>query len=184
MGYQDTFQRHELKYLLSPQQKSAVFAAMKGHMEGGRFQNSSISNIYFDTPDFLLIRHSLEKPIYKEKLRMRSYGIAKPDTMVFVELKKKYKSVVYKRFPFPCPKRKITCCGTARAVLDGGGIHTAHLAWGYLPLHQMFLEGQGKWKTKLGRLPKLSGKLIISGNFTRTSGLLCSFPTRGKHSPA
>ena len=63
MGYQDTFQRHELKYLLSPQQKSAVFAAMKGHMEGGRFQNSSISNIYFDTPDFLLIRHSLEKPI-------------------------------------------------------------------------------------------------------------------------
>ncbi len=97
MGYQDTFQRHELKYLLSPQQKSAVFAAMKGHMEGGRFQNSSISNIYFDTPDFLLIRHSLEKPIYKEKLRMRSYGIAKPDTMVFVELKKKYKSVVYKR---------------------------------------------------------------------------------------
>lgn len=97
MGYQDTFERHELKYLLSPQQKSAVFAAMKGHMQGGRFQNSSISNIYFDTPDFLLIRRSLEKPIYKEKLRMRSYGVAKPDTMVFVELKKKYKSVVYKR---------------------------------------------------------------------------------------
>ena len=97
MGYQDTFQRHELKYLLSPQQKSAVFAAMKGHMQGDRFQNSTISNIYFDTPDFLLIRRSLERPIYKEKLRMRSYGIAKPDTTVFVELKKKYKSVVYKR---------------------------------------------------------------------------------------
>ena len=97
MGYQDTFQRHELKYLLSPQQKSAVFAAMQGHMEGDRFQDSSISNLYFDTPDFLLIRRSLEKPTYKEKLRMRSYGIAKPDAMVFIELKKKYKSVVYKR---------------------------------------------------------------------------------------
>lgn len=97
MDYQDTFQRHELKYLLSPQQKSAVFAAMQGHMEGDRFQDSSISNLYFDTPDFLLIRRSLEKPTYKEKLRMRSYGIAKPDAMVFIELKKKYKSVVYKR---------------------------------------------------------------------------------------
>lgn len=97
MVYQDTFQRHELKYLLSPQQKSAVFAAMQGHMEGDRFQDSSISNLYFDTPDFLLIRRSLEKPTYKEKLRMRSYGIAKPDAMVFIELKKKYKSVVYKR---------------------------------------------------------------------------------------
>ena len=58
---------------------------------------NTILSLYFDTPDDLLIRRSLEKPLYKEKLRVRSYGIADTDTTVFVELKKKYQSVVYKR---------------------------------------------------------------------------------------
>ena len=53
--------------------------------------------LYYDTPDFLLIRRSLDKPLYKEKLRMRSYGSAGAQTPVFVELKKKYRAVVYKR---------------------------------------------------------------------------------------
>lgn len=97
MDNNNTFQRRELKYLLDPWQKSAVFSAMQGHMQGDRYPDSAISNIYFDTPDFLLIRRSLEKPIYKEKLRMRSYGIAKEGGTVFVELKKKYRSMVYKR---------------------------------------------------------------------------------------
>lgn len=58
---------------------------------------SMICNVYFDTPDHRLIRRSLEKPLYKEKLRLRSYGKATADSTVFLELKKKYKGVVYKR---------------------------------------------------------------------------------------
>ena len=59
--------------------------------------NAIKCNLYFDTPDFLLIRRSIEKPIYKEKLRLRSYGKATPEKEVFPELKKKYKGIVYKR---------------------------------------------------------------------------------------
>lgn len=62
------------------------------------FGESTINNIYFDTPNFRLIRASIEKPtVYKEKLRIRSYGIPTADSNVFVELKKKYKGIVYKR---------------------------------------------------------------------------------------
>lgn len=58
---------------------------------------SSIRNIYYDTKDYRLIRKSLDKPIYKEKFRVRCYGDVDNSSVVFVELKKKYKSVVYKR---------------------------------------------------------------------------------------
>lgn len=35
----------------------------------------TICNIYYDTGDWRLIRKSLEKTVYKEKLRIRSYGV-------------------------------------------------------------------------------------------------------------
>ena len=97
MKYQENFRRYELKYLLSPEQKTAVLKGMKGCMALDDYGRSTICNIYYDTPDKLLIRRSLEKPVYKEKLRVRSYGTATLDSTVYVELKKKYKSVVYKR---------------------------------------------------------------------------------------
>ena len=97
MSYQNTFKRYELKYLLTGRQKESIQEAMENYMKADDFGRSTICNIYFDTPDFLLIRRSMEKPVYKEKLRLRSYGRAKADGTVFVELKKKYKSVVYKR---------------------------------------------------------------------------------------
>ena len=62
-----------------------------------RFHRSTVCSIYYDSDDFSLIRHSLEQPVYKEKLRLRSYNVPGPDGEVFVELKKKYKGVVYKR---------------------------------------------------------------------------------------
>jgi hypothetical protein len=58
---------------------------------------NTICNLYYDTPDYRLIRRSLEHPVYKEKMRLRSYGQAGPEADVFLELKKKYKGVVYKR---------------------------------------------------------------------------------------
>lgn len=97
MDYQDTFKRYETKYLITSWQKEALCAAMMPYMELDRYGRSTIMNIYYDTPEHLLIRRSLEKPVYKEKLRLRSYGIASADSTVYIELKKKYKGIVYKR---------------------------------------------------------------------------------------
>lgn len=94
---QKTFQRIEKKYLLSQEQYNALMARLQDHIQPDEFCKSTICNIYFDTPDYRLIRASLEKPVYKEKLRLRSYGIPSPESKVFVEIKKKYCGVVYKR---------------------------------------------------------------------------------------
>ena len=91
------FKRYELKYLLTRSQQHTLCRSLEPYMTADRFSHSSIRNIYYDTPDYRLIRQSLEKPVYKEKLRVRSYGRARAEDDVFVELKKKYNSVVYKR---------------------------------------------------------------------------------------
>lgn len=96
-GFKDVFQRIELKYLMDDAQYTALRERLQGMAEVDSYGETSILNIYFDTPDYKLIRRSLEKPVYKEKLRLRSYGIPKDDTTSFIEIKKKYKGVVYKR---------------------------------------------------------------------------------------
>ncbi len=97
MNYQNTFRRYEIKYLLTQEQKDAVLSAMAPHMEPDKYGRTTIRNIYLDTDSFRLIRRSIEKPVYKEKLRLRSYCLAAHDSEIFVELKKKHQSVVYKR---------------------------------------------------------------------------------------
>lgn len=98
MTYQSVFKRYELKYLLTLEQKECILKAMSPYMRLDDYGKTIIRNIYFDTDTYRLIRHSIEKPTtYKEKLRIRSYNRSAPDDPVFVELKKKYKSVVYKR---------------------------------------------------------------------------------------
>ena len=97
MSYQSVFSRYELKYLLNPAQKKHILGAMEGHMKLDAYGRTTIRNIYYDTPNYRLARQSLERPVYKEKLRVRSYTQAVPFTPVYVELKKKYDGVVYKR---------------------------------------------------------------------------------------
>ena len=97
MAYKTVFKRYELKYLLTEKQKAKILEAIKPYMALDRYGRSTIRNIYFDTDSYRLIRRSIEKPAYKEKLRVRSYSLASPDSTVFVELKKKYDGVVYKR---------------------------------------------------------------------------------------
>ena len=97
MNYQTTFKRYELKYMLTKAQKEKILKCMAPYMRLDGYGRTTIRNIYFDTENYRLIRHSLEKPSYKEKLRVRSYKTVSPQDEVFVELKKKYKSVVYKR---------------------------------------------------------------------------------------
>ena len=96
-GFKDVFQRIEVKYLLDDTQYTELMKRLKGMAAVDSYGKTSILNIYFDTPDFKLIERSLEKPVYKEKLRLRTYGTAKDDTNAFIEIKKKYKGVVYKR---------------------------------------------------------------------------------------
>ena len=97
MAIQMIFKRYEYKYLLTSGQKDAFLKAAEKHLEPDAFGRSTICNLYFDTPRYLLIRRSLENNIYKEKIRLRSYGRAQPSGPAFIELKKKYEKVVYKR---------------------------------------------------------------------------------------
>ena len=97
MGYQTTFERYEIKYLLTAQQKMEILQTIAPYMKLDSYGRTTIRNIYYDTDTYRLIRRSLEKPAYKEKLRIRSYQQVSATDPVFVELKKKYKSVVYKR---------------------------------------------------------------------------------------
>lgn len=97
MAGNDKFQRKELKYRLSASQEKRLREALAPYVVPDQYGESTICNIYFDTPDFRLIRKSIEKPVYKEKLRLRSYGPVGPDGNTFLELKKKYKGIVYKR---------------------------------------------------------------------------------------
>ena len=97
MAFQTVFKRYELKYMLTFEQKERMLEVMSAYMELDKYGKTTIRNIYFDTDSYRLIRRSIEKPAYKEKLRIRSYSQATADSTVFVELKKKYEKVVYKR---------------------------------------------------------------------------------------
>ena len=93
----DVFRRRELKFLLNEAQCEAIQSLLHQRMEPDSHGLNTICNLYYDTPDYRLIRHSLEHPVYKEKIRLRCYGRATEDADVFLELKKKYKGIVYKR---------------------------------------------------------------------------------------
>ncbi len=97
MSEQMTFKRYEVKYKITRSQMSKLLEGMKEYMIADEHGRSTIQSLYFDTPNFHLVRSSMDKPMYKEKLRLRSYGVAGKDSTVFVELKKKYDGIVYKR---------------------------------------------------------------------------------------
>lgn len=92
-----TFERKEQKYILTDKQRKALERVLAYYMTEDVHGESIIRNVYFDTDNGLLIRRSLEKPVYKEKLRIRSYRQLGDGEKAFLELKKKYKGIVYKR---------------------------------------------------------------------------------------
>ena len=94
---QSSFKRCEKKYLLTEAQYRAVRLGMAPFMKPDAYPVYSVSNVYYDTDRYDLIRASLEKPVYKEKLRLRSYGVPGSCDEVFIEIKKKFDDVVYKR---------------------------------------------------------------------------------------
>ena len=96
-SFTDTFERKEVKYRLNAKQHREVLDALAGRMAADEYGRTRITSLYFDTPTRDLIARSLEKPLYKEKLRVRWYGTPTSGERVYVEIKKKYDGIVYKR---------------------------------------------------------------------------------------
>ena len=113
MTVQKVFTRSEVKYLVSDKQRELIEHEMLRWMRPDEFGRSTVRSLYYDTPDHLLIRRSLAAPIYKEKLRLRSYKQADETSPVYAEIKKKFDGVVYKR-------RCRMTNAAAEAYLSGG----------------------------------------------------------------
>ena len=92
-----TFKRKEMKYIMSEAQWRGFMEAVKDEIVPTEFPVSEIRNLYLDTEDYEFIRRSISKPVFKEKLRIRSYGDTDKTGRMFYEMKKKYKGIVYKR---------------------------------------------------------------------------------------
>ena len=112
------FNRIEEKYMITEDQLEAITPTVLHYMHGDKFGLSTIASLYFDTPDMRIIRASIDAPknTYKEKLRLRCYGIPSDDSPSFVELKKKYLGTVYKRrFEMPYLRAMAFLTGSAPA---------------------------------------------------------------------
>lgn len=98
MAYANTFKRREMKFLLTKSQYKIVSEGIASHMTEDEFGLHTILNIYFDNVNDDLVRYSLGKPVFKQKLRLRAYGkAAADDDKAFLEIKKKYRGITYKR---------------------------------------------------------------------------------------
>jgi hypothetical protein len=91
------FQRKEKKYALTDKQYKQLREELAHYMQEDEYGLHTIISIYFDTKQYDMIRHSITKPVYKEKFRIRSYGVPQNESDVFLEIKKKVEGVVYKR---------------------------------------------------------------------------------------
>ena len=94
---QTNFKRYEKKYMLTQEQQVNLMKQLLPYIKEDKFGRYTICNIYYDTEGWELIRQSIQKPVYKEKLRVRSYGVPGDEDKAFIEIKKKYKGIVYKR---------------------------------------------------------------------------------------
>lgn len=113
------FQRYELKYLLTLRQYCALKAEILNHLIRDKFGKTTIQSLYYDTPDNRLIRTSIEKPIFKEKLRLRCYNLNDSDKEIYVEMKRKYDGMVY--------KRRIACKENEAEMLFDGKVQTSQI---------------------------------------------------------
>lgn len=94
---QRIFERNEQKYLLTTQQKNTFLKELSNIVEPDEYGEYTTCSLYYDTPEFDSIKEKMNKPRYKEKLRLRSYGVPKHNSTVFIELKKKLDGITYKR---------------------------------------------------------------------------------------
>ena len=112
------FKRYEKKYLLDKIQYDRLMSKISGKLVPDVHGKSTLCSLYLDTPDFLLIRNSIAAISYKEKLRMRSYGVPYSNGTIFFEIKKKYKGVVYKRRVSMTPEEAVEYIETGVMPFD------------------------------------------------------------------
>ncbi len=93
----NTFLRIEEKFMMNKEQYQQFMKQILKYMEIDEHMKHTISNIYYDTENYDMIRRSIDKPKFKEKIRLRGYGEVGQNTKVFLEVKRKYKDLVYKR---------------------------------------------------------------------------------------
>ena len=98
------FRRLEKKYLLTDWQREQFMERIMPYVVEDEYGQYTLTNLYFDTDCFDSIRRSMEKPVYKSKMRLRAYGTPGPDDRIFWELKKKFKKVGYKRRMVTTPR--------------------------------------------------------------------------------
>ena len=142
--FTDVFERKEVKYRLDARQHRAMAATLRGRMAPDAFGRTRIVSRYFDTPERALIERSLDKPLYKEKLRLRSYGSSQADDRVFVEIKKKYKGIVY--------KRRVGCSLAAAEAYLGGESYEQACARFPLPDPAMAAESLSPRSVQIARV--------------------------------
>jgi SPX domain protein involved in polyphosphate accumulation len=94
---QYVFSRTEKKYLLTPETYKKLLEIIEPYLEKDKYFKNTNCSLYFDDDTNTLAVRSLEKPLYKEKVRLRSYGVPTLDDTVFLEIKKKYDGVGGKR---------------------------------------------------------------------------------------
>lgn len=140
MKDQYTFQRYEIKYLVTDEIKSKLIEMLTELVTEDPHGKSTISSLYLDTPDHLLIRNSIDGKAYKEKLRLRSYGIASENDKVFLEIKKKYKSVVYKRRESMKLNEAMEYIQTGRAFVSGQIMREIDYAFSYYNFPKPFIQ--------------------------------------------
>lgn len=97
MAFGVTFKRFEKKFLLSPYQFSKLKIEIDKHFEPDKYGQTKICNLYYDTDNYVLIKRSIDKPVFKEKVRLRTYGIPSDESVSFLEVKRKFNKIVYKR---------------------------------------------------------------------------------------
>lgn len=141
---QDTFKRYENKYLIDRLTMDRLIGGLQNRMALDTYnkngQTYAISNLYYDTADSHLIRTSLQKPIYKEKLRLRAYGVPNLTDSVFLEIKKKYRGIVNKR-------RSALVLADAYALIASGQIPVLRPGYNNQVLKEIdyFLESHEIW---------------------------------------
>ena len=138
---QHSFQRYEKKFLLTQAQYQGLRRALEARLAVDQYGEHTICNIYFDTDRFDLIRASLEKPAYKEKFRLRSYGVPGPQGLIFAEIKKKAGGVVYKRRVEGLPRQSGALMARGRP-LPGSGQIQREIQWflsRYRPTPKVFI---------------------------------------------
>lgn len=135
------FERYETKYLLEPHQYKCLLGLLEPTMQMDQYGRHTICTLYYDTDDYAIIRHCLDKPAFREKLRLRSYGVPGPADTVYLELKKKMAGVTYKR-RIPLALKEAD----------------AYMQAGIAPAHQSQIYREIDWFAK--RQP-LSGKVLL-----------------------